>query len=86
MIRQREGTFLGEDGLETRKSREVAGGNEWGEMGQNGEGGGPGKGLTEQEGSEGCEEFGLKGVSKVMAWMDGEYGPKVHVPEAWSLV
>lgn len=54
-------------------------------VGRKDEGEGPGKGQTGQEGSEGCEEFGLKGVSKVMVWIDGEYDPKVHVPEAWSL-
>lgn len=92
LIRQREDTFLGEVGRETppppRKKQRIRWlhwvGWEWEQKGEGG--GGPGKGQTEQEGSEGCEEFGLKEVSKVMVWMDGGYGPKVHVPEAWSLV
>ena len=40
-------------------------------VGQN-DGEGPGKGQIGQEGSEGREEFGLKGVSKVMGYgLDG---------------
>lgn len=73
-------------GLKPRKSSEVTGSIE---------GGGSGGRMVKEEGQakvrqskralKAVRSLALK-VSKVMAWMGGGYAPKVHVPEAWSLV
>lgn len=59
LIRQREDTFLGEEGLETPKKQ------------RRGD-----RKVKEEEGQAKVRQ------SKVMAWMDGGYGPMVHALEA----